>query len=199
MKKSKFNIKKNKQSLDRVLRLSKAVIVGNKFLQDYVLPLNSNVHIIPTPVYIPDVTNNGKISDSKIIVGWIGNKENFIYLQRLATVFKKLTLTMKNRFLLKIICDEAFHLEGVPTTNKKWSLAEESKELASVDIGIMPLGSDDWSKGKCAFKILQYMSMGIPVVASPIGMNKEVITHGVNGYLAETEEECNQDRTIRNG
>ena len=104
-------------------------------------------------------------------------------------VFTHLNRKYKDKLILKIICDEPLNLDHVIVINKRWSLEEEFDDLSYIDIGIMPIGSDDWSRGKCSFKILQYMSMGIPVVASPVGMNKKVITHGANGYLAETEKE----------
>jgi glycosyltransferase involved in cell wall biosynthesis len=162
--------------------------VGNRFLENYVTPINPNVYIIPTPVRLHNLLDH-QITSDKTVIGWIGRHENLLYVSHLQRVFAHLNRKYKDTFILKIICDEPLNLEDVIVINKRWSLEEELADLSEIDIGIMPLGSDDWSKGKCAFKILQYMSMGIPVVASPIGMNKEVITHGVNGYLAETEEE----------
>jgi glycosyltransferase involved in cell wall biosynthesis len=73
--------------------------------------------------------------------------------------------------------------------NVSWSLATETKDILSFDVGIMPLRDDAWSRGKCAFKALQMMALGIPVVASPVGANREVIQDGVNGFLADGAEE----------
>jgi len=178
-----------RQSLNYVLRKSKKVIVGNQFLKDYVVSVNPDVHIVPTPVHSPQMISPTDRSPDKVVMGWIGNRENLIYLRELENVFRQLTSSLKDRFALKVICDEPLYLEGINIINKQWVLQKEFDELADIDIGIMPLKDDDWSKGKCAFKLLQFMGMGIPVVASPIGMNNEVIKTGVNGYLAETEEE----------
>jgi glycosyltransferase involved in cell wall biosynthesis len=184
-----FDLDRTRKSLNYVLRKSKKIIVGNQFLRDYTIRINCDVHIIPTPVRRNPLEHPPSKQNDKVIVGWIGNKENLIYLKELGNVFRQLYLKFKDRFVLKVICDEPLILKGIKIVNKQWSLEKEFQELADIDIGIMPLKEDDWSQGKCAFKILQFMSMGIPVVASPIGMNKEVIKNGVNGYLPKTEED----------
>ena len=74
-------------------------------------------------------------------------------------------------------------------TCRNWSLSSEISDLQGFDIGIMPIWDDDWTRGKCAFKIVQYMSVGASVVASPVGLNKEIVRDGVNGFLADDEKE----------
>lgn len=189
----KFDKKKVRESLNYVLLKSRKVIVGNKFIRDYVVQINPDVTIVPTPVYTyPDTSpmeQRGDKPNDKVVIGWIGNKENLICLKEMENIFRQLSLRLKDQFVIKVICDEPLYLRSFNIINSKWSLEDEFKELMGIDIGIMPLKDDDWSEGKCAFKLLQFMSIGIPVVASPIGMNAEVIRHGISGYLAETEEE----------
>ena len=88
-----------------------------------------------------------------------------------------------------VICSDFPDIEGIKINKKIWSIENELEFLREMDIGIMPLTDDIWSRGKCGFKILQYFSVGVPVVASPVGINSEIVEHGVNGFLATTNEE----------
>lgn len=185
-----FKGDRTKKLLKYTLRISKAVIAGNPFLKEYALQYNDNVHILPTPI----ATSNSPMIDKRkakypITLGWIGNKENLIYLKDLEPIFNRLIAGLGDNFSLKIICDASLFMKDVNIVNVKWSLENETEDLYGVDIGLMPLRDDQWSRGKCAFKILQFMSLGIPVIASPVGMNRDIIRHGLNGFLAESPEE----------
>jgi glycosyltransferase involved in cell wall biosynthesis len=90
---------------------------------------------------------------------------------------------------LKIVADEFFEIHGLEVEKKEWSLTEEIKDLHSFDIGLMPLSDDAWTRGKCGFKLLQCMAVGLPVVCSPVGMNREIVTDGVEGFWASSQKE----------
>jgi glycosyltransferase involved in cell wall biosynthesis len=90
---------------------------------------------------------------------------------------------------LKIVADEFFEIHGLEVEKKEWSSTEEIKDLHSFDIGLMPLSDDAWTRGKCGFKLLQCMAVGLPVVCSPVGMNREIVTDGVEGFWAGSENE----------
>jgi glycosyltransferase involved in cell wall biosynthesis len=184
-----FDENRIRDSLNYQLGACTCVVVGNRFLKQYAVSCNPDVRIVPTPVAAAEIRNRDKGQPNAVTVGWIGNRENLVYLRDLETVFRKVSQVCGKELFFKVICDEPLVLKDVRIKNVPWSLKREIDDLSEVDIGIMPLRDDDWSKGKCAFKILQFMSLGIPVVASAVGMNKEVVQAGVNGFLANTDEE----------
>jgi glycosyltransferase involved in cell wall biosynthesis len=90
---------------------------------------------------------------------------------------------------LKIVCDTFFDLDRMPVVEKQWSAVDEVDDLKSFDIGIMPLLDDPWSWGKCGLKILQYLGVGVPVVCTPVGINRDIVIDGQEGSWASTEDE----------
>ena len=91
---------------------------------------------------------------------------------------------------MKVICDRPFDsASGIEVINEKWSLDSEIAALSGCDIGLMPLVDDEWNRGKCAFKMIFCMLLGIPVVTSPVGVNKEIVRDGENGYTASHDDE----------
>ena len=133
---------------------------------------------------------NNEAAAKDIIIGWTGSHSTLKYLDPLMPLLKK--LAAKKGVRIRIICNQPpVHefpgLEFIP-----WSAQNEISDLAAIDIGIMPLQQDAWSEGKCGFKLIQYMAMGIAPVASPVGVNASIIDEGENGYLCETPGEWEQ-------
>ena len=165
------------------------VVAGNQFLQSEVLPYNTNVEVIPTSVDLSHYSlKEGFHSEGPMIIGWLGSSSTLKYLKSLLPTFEKLYQEYPH-FQLKMVCDHFLESEHVPMIKKRWSSEEEQSDLGSFDIGIMPLSNDLWSQGKCGLKILQYYSVGIPVICTPVGVNRDLVEDGVNGFWARDEEE----------
>lgn len=180
-----------RKQLDATLRGASQVVAGNDFLKAYALRHNARVTVIPTPVEsdTPKPLEPHHAVASHLLLGWTGKSENLIYLLDLASVFRAVQALAGHPVALKVICDAPFSLEEIEVINVAWRLESELEALHSIDIGLMPLYDDDWSRGKCGFKLLLFMSLGVPVVASAVGVNRQIIQDGINGYLASSEEE----------
>jgi len=161
------------------------VVAGNSWLAAFVD--DPKVSVIPTcidtEVYAPGPAADG---EGEPVVGWIGTAGNFPYLDQLEAPLRRLRQAgFRFRF---VICSdrrdpalfERLGAEFIP-----WSAAAELDILRAFDIGLMPLADDDWCRGKCSFKLIQYMAVGKPVVASAVGMNLDVVSEGMDGFLVD--------------
>ncbi|MFZ4589878.1 MAG: glycosyltransferase family 4 protein [Ignavibacteria bacterium] len=178
-----------KRKTDLIVLLSKKIIFGNKYLSDFYSKYKFKTIIVPTSVSLPEVIKEHNEKD-EIIIGWTGVTANTVYLNMLEEVFEELNIISTKKLKLKIVSGDSKYISKyIDTENIKWSLEGESETVMSFDIGIMPLHDDPFSRGKCAFKAIFFMSLGIPVVVSPVGANCELIENGFNGFLAKTNEE----------
>jgi len=178
--------------LKYILKHVNLVIVADENLAIYALKFNHNVQVIPTPVELQDSPNEyrNKKKDS-IHVGWIGRSWNQHYLAELEDVFDFLYYSLRLDIKLLIMSGEPFSFKNsvFPVVNVPWGQETENEFMRNIDIGLVPLNDDEWSRGKCGYKVLLHMSYGIPVIVSPVGVKKEIIVHGINGYFAETKND----------
>lgn len=187
--KGDFDSRIRKKRFVRMIKKADVIIAGNDYLEKQAVSYNDHIMIVPTPIdmkrYKPKIYSIGM---PHITLGWIGSSSTLFYLEQLKPVWDRLFFRYPN-IQLKIVADRFFDSDSIPIIKKRWSKEEEMDDLHSFDIGLMPLTDDPWSRGKCGFKLLQYMAVGLPVVCSPVGVNQEMVQHGVNGFWATHEEE----------
>ena len=164
------------------------VAAGNDVLAGVARLSAPTVTILPTSIdtaaYQPTTAT---AADPPTIV-WIGSPENLVYLEMIRPALARLT-TRYPTLKMRVICSRFPDWPLVNVERIAWSSATEAKELAAAHIGVMPLTDDEWARGKCAFKLLQYMAAALPCVASPVGANTEAVIDGFNGFHARTVDD----------
>jgi len=163
------------------------LLAGNRFLADTAARCNRAVTIVPTCIDIARYAGDYPRPRDSVDLVWIGSRSTRKYLVE-ALPALRLAAARVPRLRLKIIADFDLPDAGLPTLAIPWSAETEALELGSAQIGIAPMRDDDWSRGKCALKVLQYMAAGLPVVSSDAGANAEVIVAGETGYLVGDDE-----------
>ena len=183
-----FSWVKFAKKTDTICRLSSQITVGNSFLADYAKKHNPNVTIVPSGVDIDKFKPKPRLPNDKVIVGWTGSSTSQTYLEMFTPMIRQLLVRRPN-IEFHVHSDREPDMPGVKYFWHPWTAETEIEEISRFDIGIMPMPDDGWSLGKCAMKALLYMSLGIPAVCTDIGANREVIKHGINGFLASTEND----------
>jgi glycosyltransferase involved in cell wall biosynthesis len=172
----------------RMLSIYDAVIAGNDYLADACRKSKLPILVAPSPVPTDVPLASDRKPNPIPRIAWIGLGSNLLYVRALAAPLRELAKRLDYR--LVVISNAELAIEGVEIENIAWSLEGQERELARCDVGIMPLEIDSpWSQGKCAYKLLQYMAAGLPVVATKVGMNAQVVEHESNGLLVSTDAE----------
>ena len=186
-----------------ICRWAYKISCGNDYLCTYASQFNANVFFIPTVLdtdHYHNLTKN--YTHEKLIIGWTGSHSTIKFLDEIFTVLQKLEQE-GYPFEFRVISDQAptFKLKSMKFV--PWNKKNEITDLLAFDIGIMPLSDDEWARGKCGFKALQYMSLGIPAMVSPVGVNTQIVDDGINGIICSNKEDwyhsfikIMQDRSI---
>lgn len=177
--------------IDRVMQNAACVMVGNAYLEERASTAGaSRIEMVPTVVDLDRyrVVSDGYYTDHRPRVGWIGTPKTWESSAR--STYANLTGAIgASGATFRAIGASLDPVSAQGFENIPWTERDEVSLIQSLDVGIMPLQDDPWTRGKCAYKLVQYMACGVPVVASPVGINTQIVKHGVTGFLAETEQE----------
>ena len=172
----------------RTVRQADHVVCGNEYLRQQTEKVRQATSVIETPVDLNRYRLRPNLPSDKVVIGWIGSASTSRYLEAKLPLLEQILRRHKN-VSLKVVSDKAVSYPGMEITNKSWSKQSELADLRSFDIGVMPLPDDKWTRGKCGFKLLQYFAVGTPVVASPVGINSQIVEDGVCGFLVNSDQQ----------
>jgi glycosyltransferase involved in cell wall biosynthesis len=173
------------QKIDRVMAHAQLVIAGNKYIATRAAKAGAKrIEIIPTVIDLDRYSIKSDPRSRNFNIGWIGSPGTSIYLKSIQSVFENLDRQRDCTFTL--VGAGHLTLGNLELAIRDWREQSEVEDIKSFDVGIMPLDSTPWEEGKCGIKLIQYMACGLPVVGTPIGVNQEIIAHGVNGFQANS-------------
>jgi len=174
--------------IDRVMKRAACVVAGNSYLADRAQQVGAaHIEILPTVVDLQRYPPSPTRRCTDFVIGWIGSQSTTRYLLPLLEVWRQAVRWEGTS--LRLVGSGDLKLSGVAADIMAWSESSEVQAVQSFTVGIMPLQDDPWARGKCGYKLIQYMACGLPVVASPVGVNSEIVEHGFNGYLASNQAE----------
>jgi glycosyltransferase involved in cell wall biosynthesis len=170
----------------KLCALAAHVTVGNEHLEKWAGRHNHTVTVVPSSIDTDVYAVAPRAAGPRLVIGWTGSATTVAYLGAVLPALRRLRQTVD--FELRVI-GAMLHDGDLDVVNVPWREATEVDDLRALDIGLMPLSDDEWSRGKCGMKALQYMALGIPPVVSPVGANTAIVRHGENGLHASTEDD----------
>lgn len=175
----------------KIAEHSDVIFAGNQFIADWFSKYSKNVKLIPTAIDTDKFKPSTNNSNAHFTIVWTGSSQTELYLLSIEKSLHKL-INNNTGIKLVVVSNTMPHFKFLnpdQITFIKWSPETEASTLQKADVGIMPLFDKEWEKGKCSFKMLQYMATGLPVIVSPVGTNKEILSKGEVGLPASTENE----------
>ncbi len=185
---ARFHWLKNYGKVKKVMAWSYRVSAGNRYLAEFAGQFNPEVRVNPTT--IDTVLQHNRCSNHLArvpVIGWTGTLTTIRYLAPVLPVLQQ--LEKRHRFVFEVIANENPGYQLKSFRFRYWQHSTEITDLLRFNLGLMPLVDDQWAKGKCGFKALQYMALGIPALVSPVGVNTNIVDHGVNGFICHNPED----------
>jgi glycosyltransferase involved in cell wall biosynthesis len=174
----------------RLIGLADQVWAGNAYLADYARRFNQHVEVVPTTVDTDRQRRQPRgAADGAVCLGWTGSPSTIKHFELVVPILLRLRERFGDRIAFRVIGDGSYRNDQLGVAGLPWREETEIADLSAIDVGLMPLPDDEWAKGKCGLKALQFMAMELPVVTSPVGVNTEIVQDGNNGFLAQSEDE----------
>ncbi len=167
-----------------LVRLADRVIAGNRFLAESAEKWGGDPTVIPTPIDTDRYRMRVHEDREPVVLGWVGTPSSARYLRPIAEALARVA---EERPIIVRMIGGVFPLPGVPVEHRAWSLEREVDDLTDLDIGLMPMEDEPWARGKCGFKIIQYFGAGLPAVASPYGVNTDLVIDGETGFAPKSQ------------
>lgn len=182
--------------LNDILKRSNAVFCGNDYLADIASKINSQVYIIPSCIdmelYKKYSINRQSLRNRPVVFGWIGQEKNLVDFEPIIPALKEVFRDLQGQAILRILSSKPLQIDGLAAEFVPWTIDGQYKALAECDVGLMPLMENERSLGRCGYKAIQYMGIGLPVICSDVGDASRIIVHQQTGFVARNAEDWKQ-------